>query len=103
MASKKKSVTKSNIIADITKATGLKRVQVAAIVDGIFGAKGIIVSSLKQGRSVSVAGFGKFYLHHKKATRAGKKLMFGEMKHVKAHPASDVPKFKYLKAAKDAI
>lgn len=101
---KKKSVSKTTIIADLSKASGLKKVQVKQIVDGIFDSKkGIIVKALKEGRGVALAGFGKFFMHHKKATKGGKRLMFGEMKHVKAKPASWIPKFRYAKATKEAI
>lgn len=106
MASKKKSVTKSSIISDLTKSSGLKRVQVAAIVDGIFDVKkGIIVKALKESRPVVISGFGKFYLHHKKASKArmGRNPQTGEQIKIKAKPASWVPKFRYLKGAKDSL
>jgi nucleoid DNA-binding protein len=105
MASKKKSITKAQVVADLTKASGLKKVQVAAIVDGIFGVKGIVVKALKEGRPVVIGGFGKFYLHHKKASKArmGRNPATGEAMKIKAKPASWVPKFRYLKATKDAI
>ena len=100
----KKALTKAQIIKQLTEATKLKGVQVRAVIDGLFDSKKGIVSKALQGkRPVAIAGFGKFYLHRKKAVKGGKREVFGKVVTVKAKPATDVPKFRFAKAIKDSI
>jgi DNA-binding protein HU-beta len=75
---------------------GGTKVQAEEIVDGLFES---IVSTLKKGGEVSVAGFGIFSVKHR-AARTARNPKTGEQVQV---PATKVPKFRPAKALKDAV
>lgn len=66
------------------------------VVDGIFSN---IVSALKGGDEVSIAGFGIFSVKNRDARKA-RNPKTGEMVQV---PATKVPKFRAAKALKEAV
>jgi len=78
------------VATDGTKATAEKAVDV--MVDSI-------ISSLKKGDDVSIAGLGIFSVKDR-AAREARNPRTGEAVHV---PATKVPKFKPAKALKDAV
>lgn len=75
---------------------GGTKTQAEEIVDGLFGA---IMSSLKDGDDVSIAGFGIFSVKSR-AARMARNPKTGEQVKV---PAKKVVKFRPAKALKDAV
>lgn len=75
---------------------GGTKVQAEEIVTEMFGA---IVSALKKGEDVDIAGFGKFVAKDR-AAREARNPKTGETVKV---PATRVPKFRAAKALKDAV
>lgn len=75
---------------------GGTKVQAEEIVDGLFEA---IVSTLKKGEEVSIAGFGIFSVKQR-AARMARNPKTGEQVKV---AATKVPKFRAAKALKDAV
>ncbi len=75
---------------------GGTKVQAEEVVDGLFGA---IVSTLKKGEEVSIAGFGIFSVKAR-AARMARNPKTGEQVKV---AATTVPKFRAAKALKDAV
>merc|ERR1712096_290706 len=63
--------------------------------------EGLIPGQLKAAGKFTVPGLTMIKLKKKKATKAGKRLMFGEMKHIKAKPAKTIVKCYTVKALKD--
>lgn len=76
-------------------STGTK-VGAERVVDGMFNA---IISELKSGEEVSVAGFGIFSVKKRDARKA-RNPKTGETVNV---PATKVPKFRASKALKEAV
>ncbi|PCI20907.1 DNA-binding protein HU [Candidatus Wolfebacteria bacterium] len=72
------------------------KAQAERLVDGLFGA---ITDALKEGKEVSIAGFGAFTAKMR-AARTARNPRTGEPVEV---PAKRVPKFKAAKALKDAV
>ncbi len=75
---------------------GGTKVQAEEVVDGMFEA---VVSTLKKGGEVSIAGFGIFSVKPR-AARMARNPKTGEAVKV---PATKVPKFRAAKALKDAV
>ena len=75
---------------------GGTKVQAEEVVDGMFEA---IVSTLKKGGEVSIAGFGIFSVKPR-AARMARNPKTGEAVKV---PATKVPKFRAAKALKDSV
>ena len=80
----------------IQQKTGGTKVQAEEIMDGLVDA---IVSTLKKGGEVSIAGLGIFSVKSRKA-RTARNPRTGAMVNV---PAMNVPKFRPAKAFKDAV
>ncbi len=96
---------KNNLLKDMNKQAlaelvhgklGGTKVQAEEIVDGIFDA---IVSTMKKGGEVSIAGFGIFSVKGR-AARMARNPKTGEQVKV---AAKKVPKFRAAKALKDAV
>jgi nucleoid DNA-binding protein len=103
-ATAKKPLTKTQIFANISEATGLSKKDVAAVFDAMTDE---IRSSLaKRGpRAFTLPGLCKILVHHKKARpeREGRNPQTGETMMFAAKPACDVVKVRPLKALKDMI
>lgn len=80
----------------INKELNTSKAEAERVVEALFDA---IVSALKKGDEVSVAGFGKFSVKHRKA-REARNPKTGETVKV---PASKAVKFSVAKALKEAV
>lgn len=89
-------MNKASLVEKVHEVLGGTKVQAEQVVDTIFDS---IVSSLKSGDDVSVAGFGIFSVKAR-AAREARNPRTGEMVHV---AATKVPKFRPAKALKDAV
>ena len=89
-------MNKQGIIEAITEALGGTKANAEKAVDVMIDS---IISTLKKGDDVSVAGLGIFTAKERKA-REARNPRTGESVHV---PAMRVPKFKPAKAFKDAV
>jgi DNA-binding protein HU-beta len=89
-------MNKANLVEKVHEVLGGTKVQAEEVVESIFGS---IVSSLKSGEDVSIAGFGIFAAKER-AARTARNPRTGEPVQV---PAMRVPKFKAAKALKDAV
>jgi DNA-binding protein HU-beta len=89
-------MNKANLVEKVHEMLGGTKVQAEQVVDTIFDS---VVSELKKGGDVSVAGFGIFAVKAR-AAREARNPRTGEMVKV---PATKVPKFRPAKALKDAV
>ena len=89
-------MNKSDLIEAIAKKADISRAAAERALDGAVGA---IHSTLRKGGSVSLVGFGTFYVG-KRAARGGRNPQTGAAIHIKA---AKVPKFRAGKALKDAV
>lgn len=60
-------MTKPQLIAALATRLELTKARAAAIVDALFGAKGIIAGELARGGKVQIAGFGHFEVRRRAA------------------------------------
>ncbi len=89
-------MNKQAIIESVAEAIGGTKASAEKAVDVMIDS---IISSLKNGNDVSIAGLGIFAVKDRKA-REARNPRTGEAVHV---PAMRVPKFKAAKALKDAV
>ncbi|MDD5032934.1 MAG: HU family DNA-binding protein [Candidatus Pacebacteria bacterium] len=89
-------MNKASIVENVAAMTAGSKAEAERIVDGIFDS---IVSTLKKGEEVSIAGFGIFAVKAR-AARQARNPKTGEMVQV---AATKVPKFRASKALKDAV
>ena len=89
-------MNKASLIEKVQEENDLTKAQAERIVDGIFNC---IVSEVKKGETVSIAGFGIFEAKTR-AARMGRNPKTGESIKIKA---STAPKFRAAKAFKDAV
>ena len=89
-------MNKGELVDAIAGSAGLSRADAAKAVDATLDA---IQSTLSQGGSVSLVGFGTFSVKAR-AARMGRNPRTGEAIHIKA---SNVPGFKAGKGLKDAV
>ena len=89
-------MNKQELIEKVQAVLGGTKVDSQKAVDTVFDS---ILTSLKKGTDVSVAGFGIFVVKMRKA-REARNPRTGETIKV---PAMKVPKFKPAKALKDAV
>ena len=89
-------MNKQAIAEMVHSKLGGTKVQAEEIVDGLFDA---IVSTLRKGGEVSIAGFGIFSVKPR-AARMARNPKTGEAVKV---AATKVPKFRAAKALKDAV
>ena len=60
-------MTKSDIIKEVAKGTGLTKVEVEAVLEGVILS---ISDSLRRGERVDIRGFGSFIVKHRAAREA---------------------------------
>jgi DNA-binding protein HU-beta len=89
-------MNKANLVEKVHEILGGTKVQAEEVVDTVFNS---IVSELKKGEEVSVAGFGIFAVKAR-AAREARNPRTGEMVKV---AATTVPKFRPAKALKEAV
>jgi len=89
-------MNKQAIVEEVNGVLNTTKVQAEQVVDKVFDS---IVSSLKKGEEVSVAGLGIFSVKAR-AARDARNPRTGETVKV---PAMNVPKFRAAKALKDAV
>lgn len=89
-------MNKSELIDAIAKNADLSKAAAGRALDAVIGA---VQQSLKKGNSVTLVGFGTFYVG-KRAARTGRNPRTGATIKIKA---AKVPKFRAGKALKDAI
>lgn len=89
-------MNKADIVGKVNDVLGTTKVQAEQVVDTILDS---IISTLKKGEEVSIAGLGIFSVK-KRAARAARNPRTGETINV---AAMNVPKFRAAKALKDAV
>ncbi len=89
-------MNKSELIDQIAKQADISKAAASRALDAAIGA---IKTSLKKGGTVTLVGFGSFYVG-KRAARTGRNPRSGESIKIKA---AKVPKFRAGKALKDAV
>ena len=60
-------MTKSDIIREVAEGTGLTKVEIEAVLDGIIKC---ISESMKRGERIDLRGFGSFIVKHRAARNA---------------------------------
>ena len=90
-------MNKSELAVKLAKKVGLTQVKAAEIVDAIFNAhKGIVASVLKEGKKVTIPGFGTFATR-KRAARQGRNPATGKAITIKARQYASFKAGKTLK------
>jgi DNA-binding protein HU-beta len=89
-------MTKADLIDSLSNALDLPKGQAERLVNAVFDD---IVSALRRGEKVNIAGFGSFNVSERKA-RTGRNPKTGEPIDI---PASKSAKFKAGKALKDML
>ncbi len=89
-------MNKSDLIAQIAKAAGISKAAAGRSLDAATDA---IAKSLKKGDTVTLIGFGSFYVG-KRAARSGRNPRTGAAIKIKA---ANSPKFRAGKSLKDAV
>lgn len=89
-------MNKADIVSKVNDVLGTTKVQAEQIVDTILDS---VISTLKKGEEVSIAGLGIFSVK-KRAARSARNPRTGETIQV---AAMNVPKFRAAKALKDAV
>ncbi len=89
-------VNKSELIEAIAQEADLSKASAAKALDGMISA---VTRTLKSGDTVTLVGFGTFYVGER-AARAGRNPKTGEPLEIKA---AKTPKFRAGKALKDAL
>ncbi len=89
-------MNKSDLVEQIAQAAEISRSAAERAVDALVGA---VKSTLKKGGSVTLAGFGTFYVGRREA-RTGRNPRTGEALRIQA---ARVPRFRAGKALKDAV
>lgn len=89
-------MNKAALVEWVHAKIGGTKVAAEEVVDGLIGA---IISTLKKGDEVSIAGLGIFSVKAR-AARMARNPKTGEQVKV---PATKVPKFRAAKAFKDAV
>ena len=92
-----KPLTKSQLLNHLAEKTGLKKQQVASVLDEL--AETAYSQAKKQEKGFTLPGFGKLVLVNRKA-RTGRNPATGETIQI---PAKKVVKFRVAKMAKDAL
>ena len=60
-------MTKADIVDEISKATGLTKIETKAVVDGVFSS---IISAISGGKRIELRGFGVFKFKSRKPRMA---------------------------------
>lgn len=93
-------MTKMELVREISKKTDYSVASVRAMLAAMEAA---IVSALKKSGKVEVPGVAILKVVRTKATKAGQRRIFGEMRRVAAKPASLKVKVRAKKTLKDAV
>merc|ERR1712093_262902 len=86
---KGRSIAKGDLCAEIEASTGVKKSDGMKILKGIEEA---MPNLLKKTGKVTLPGIARVVIRRKKATKAGKRMMFGQEVKVKAMKARNVVK-----------
>ena len=89
-------MTKLDIISEVSKGTGLTKVEIEAVLDGIIKS---ISESLKRGERVDLRGFGSFIIKHRSARDARNPATREIVKLQERH----IPAFKVSKLLKEVV
>ena len=89
-------MTKSDIIKEVAKGTGLTKVEIEAVLEGVILS---ISDSLKRGERVDIRGFGSFIIKQR-AARDARNPATREI--VKLHERF-IPAFKVSKILKEVV
>ena len=89
-------MTKSEIIKEVAKGTGLTKVEIEAVLDGIIKS---ISESLKRGERVDLRGFGSFIIKQRSARNARNPATREIVRLKERH----IPAFKVSKILKDLV
>merc|ERR1719182_14302 len=95
---KGRSVSKGELCTELEATTGVKKSDCTKVVKGL---EEIIPALLKKTGKVNLPGIARVVIRHKKATKAGKRMMFGQEVKVAAKPARKVVKAFPAKVLKD--
>ncbi|MCK4812767.1 MAG: integration host factor subunit beta [Candidatus Marinimicrobia bacterium] len=87
---------KSDIVKEISTATGLTQVETEAVIEGFIS---VVSEALVQGERVDLRGFGNFILKIRKA-KAARNISTGETVHVPEHY---LPYFKASESLKERV
>jgi DNA-binding protein HU-beta len=90
------NMNKKELVNVVAEKAELSKKQTGEVVDVVFGE---IENALVEGKSLSLAGFGKFEVRER-AARKGRNPSTGEEIDI---PASKVPAFKAGKVLKEAV
>ena len=93
-----KAMAKGEIFGAIESSSGVKRKEVKAVFESLGS---LIPTQLKATGKFTIPGITMIKLKKKAATKATTRLMFGEMKKIKAKPAKTLVKCYTVKALKD--
>merc|ERR1711907_63882 len=96
----KKAMTKGSMVKDIATEHGLKTKQVNQVFESLAA---LGTKEVKQNGIFTVPGLCRIKTKTKKATKAGKRMMFGQEVKVKAKPARTVVKAFAVAALKNQI
>ena len=89
-------MTKADIINEVAKQTGLEKVKVTSVVNGLISA---IKGSLKKGEPVYLRGFGSFVVK-KRAKKVARNISKNEKITIPAHNVAAFKASKSLKVKK---
>jgi DNA-binding protein HU-beta len=97
-----KALNRSQLLKDVAERTGIARKEVEQVYEHTLRS---IQDAVRQGKKVSLAGFGKFSQRVRAARKAGmgKNPFTGETIQVAARPALKLPKFAPAKQFKDVV
>ena len=89
-------MTKAEIVNEVSKTTGLEKIQVLAVIEGFTN---VVKGSLIAGNPVYLRGFGSFIIKHR-AQKAARNIT---RKTTITIPAHDIPAFKPAKSFMTAV
>ncbi|GHT82403.1 DNA-binding protein HU-beta [Betaproteobacteria bacterium] len=89
-------MNKTELIADVAEKTDIPKATIARVLEAVLDSTG---SALKLGDSVTLVGFGTFYVSTR-AARSGRNPRNGEEIRI---AAAQVPRFRAGKGLKDAV
>merc|ERR1712039_895775 len=95
-----KAAGKGAILDAVGAASGVDKKDVKAVLNAL---ETVIPAQLKSTGKFTLPGVTMIKLKNKPATKAGKRMAFGKLVHVKAKPATNVVKCYAVKALKTAV
>jgi len=95
-SSRRITVTKADIIDQVSAGTGLTKLETEAVVNGFIS---VVKAELKRGGRIDLRGFGSFTVQHRAARTAR-----NPRKNIPVHvPATNIPAFKPSKEFKKEV